>query len=601
MYAYPPACVKIVLVALPRMPTLQEVWDDPSILLQYPAPVAQAILEQFQHVRAAVEGSSSVPPTPALMAISFPRYTWMDTRHILYLGEEVAAAVDRSGAIIVCMPPRHAKSHTCSVWTPFWFLAQRPEDQVLFISYEASFARKWGVKVRGLIELYGDRYGLHIDPKRTAGDDWALTTGGGMRCVGVGGGIAGNPAKLLIGDDLIKDREEAHSQVIREKTWDWWETTVVQRIEPDTTTVLIGTRYHEDDVLGRAIKHSVAGTGIHFDEITLRAKAEADDPLGREIGEGLWTNHAKPGGAWGQEFYDEREAGVSAYTWHSVYQQRPSPPGGNMVDPEWWDYYRPNEFPQHVDQEIETWDLALDSSKKTDSYHAGLVMARSGARVFLRDAYHEHSKIAASHKLDEKTVIGTIRTWTAMFPAAQQKLVERSLAGPMLVQTLHSEIPGLIAWPPKGRQKGSKEACLNACVPIIRSRNVLLPLNPDGTKPKWVVDFVEELRQFPNAPHDDYVDAFSQGMDFLLPSVRAAVDAAQADALQVRTLRSPEEEHAAALHALLHKLSDRNLRQIPREGEGSGQYFRRTGAPPVPFRLVGGSMAGGKRRAGGMW
>jgi hypothetical protein len=225
-----------------KLPSLQEVFDDPSILMKLPTPAVAEILERVKQVEQAVGGDVAIAPDPVSMAIGNPKFRWMDTPHLHYLGEQVAAAVDRSGAIVVTMPPRHAKSHTCSVWTPFWFLAQRPDAHVLLLSYEASFARKWGAKVRGLVEMYGKEYGLQVDPKKTAGDDWELTTGGGMKTVGAGGGIAGNPAKLLIADDLIKNDEEARSALMREKIWDWWEGTVLQRVEPDTTVILIGTR-----------------------------------------------------------------------------------------------------------------------------------------------------------------------------------------------------------------------------------------------------------------------------------------------------------------------------------------------------------------------
>jgi len=577
-------------MALLKLPSLLEVCENPSLLLQLPSQIAEEYLARFKQIEQSVSETSSGHATPIDMAIEHPRYRWMNARHLHYLGDQVAAAVDHNGSIIVTMPPRHAKTHTCSVWTPFWFLARRPEDHVLFMSYESNFARKWGIKVRGLIEMYGAPYGLILDPKKTAGDDWELTTGGGMKTVGAGGGIAGNPAKLLIADDLLKNDEEARSDLQRENVWEWWEQTVVQRIEPDTTTIVIGTRYHEDDIIGRLIQHSNAGDGLHFDEVTLRAKAEADDPLARTEGEGLWLEHFP------QSYYDEREGQVSAYTWSSVYQQRPSPPGGNMVDPDWWRFYRPSELPSDFDQEVQTWDLALDAEKKTDSYHAGLVMSRKGALIFIRDGYHEHGNIAASPDSGERTVTTTIRTWDKIYPKARQKLVERAIAGPMLIQTMRHQVGGLIPWPPKGRRKGSKEACLNACVPDIRSGNVMLPINADGTKPKWVQSFIEELRQFPRSAHDDWVDAFNQGMAFMLPSVLQQIYSDQSRAKSETPLQSPQQAHAAALHALAKKLMTKKVDRMKREGkvqEGG----------PVPFgRINTGILKPGKSRYGrGLW
>lgn len=573
-------------MALPKPPSLQEVWANPSLLETLPLPMAEAMLERIRQVESALAGATNVPPNPVLMATQFPKFRWMDTRHIHYLGEEVAAAVDNNRAIVVTMPPRHAKSHTCSVWTPFWFLCRRPDAQVLFISNEAGFARKWGIKVRGLVEMYGAPFGLYIDPKQTAGDDWALTTGGGMKCVGALGGISGNPAKLLIVDDAIKNDADARSVLLREQLWDWWEGTVIQRIEPDTTVIIIGTRYHEDDLIGRILAASVDGTGIQVEEITLRAKAESDDPLGREPGEGLWTNHPLPDGTtWGQAFYDKREADTSAYTWSAVYQQRPTPPGGNMVDASWWKFVLPQMLPETFDQQAQSWDLALDATKKTDSFHAGLLVKRKDANIYLFDGYHEHGKIASGIDHDtneaEKTVISQIRQWNLYHPGAQVKLVERAIAGPMLIQTLQNEITGLMPWPPKGHRKGSKEANLNACVPVIKSGNCYVVLNPDGSKPRWFASFSAELQQFPRAPNDDWVDCFTQIMAFMLPGVRAALGLLQKLA-PTYAPRGPQNVLASTLHSILQK------RMAPQVKAMQKAYRKMEMVTvPTPFRGMG--------------
>ncbi len=534
-------------MALPRFPSLSEIAADPNLLLDVPTNYALEILEQMKRVAASVSDERSVGATPLDLALSLPRNSWMDSRHIRALSDEAAEIVINGGAIIVCMPPQHAKSTTLSVWTAFWALARKPETKILLISYEAKVARRWGVRVRNLIQLYGAPFGLFLDPKKMAGDDWELTTGGSMVCVGVGGPIAGRTVDLLLVDDAVKDQEAARSENQRETLWQWWDETVTQRILQETAVIVIGTRWHEDDLIGRLLKLSASGDGIQFTTVIFTAKALEGDLLGRSPGEGLWLEKNS------QAFYDDKERTISPYAWSSSWQQSPTPPGGNTVDPEWWRFYRPSELP------------TLDAQKKSDSYHAGLVLSRLGAFIYLRDAYHEHSKIAASQHKSEKTVVSTIRGWHQTYPGARQKLVERSLAGPYLVQTLHHEISGLIVWPPKGQQKGSKEACLEACVPDIRSGNILLPLLQDGTRPRWVTEFIAELQQFPNAPHDDYVDAFSQGMAFLLPAVRRFVNTVQACAGQPQPGATPEQTHVATLHALISKLSERKLKVMKRQ------------------------------------
>jgi predicted phage terminase large subunit-like protein len=327
------------------------------------------------------------------------------------------------------------------------------------------------------------------------------------------------------------------------------------------------TRWHEDDFIGRLIKASADGSGIPFRAISLPALAEDDDPLGRVKGEGLWLEKFP------QAWYEQRRAGVSAYTWSALYQQRPSPPGGNMVDPAWWRFYRPTEIPDKFDQVIQYWDLALDSVKKTDSYMCGLVLARKAALVYVLAAFHEHCDI--------NKVISAILEFQQLFPKAKQKLVERAISGNAIVQMLHHRVSGLVAWPPKGRRKGSKEACLNAVVPDIRSGNILLPLGADGQRPRWVQELIEELRQFPRAPNDDFVDCVSGGVDFLLPSARRAMDEAQSEAIALGPQAVPAQAHVAALHATVRELAREHMQRTVAPADSAGVGGLRTSAPSV--------------------
>ncbi len=52
---------------------------------------------------------------------------------------------------------------------------------------------------------------------------------------------------MLILDDPIKNSEEAHSSVYRDRTWDWYRSTAHTRLEPNGSVIVITTRWHEDD------------------------------------------------------------------------------------------------------------------------------------------------------------------------------------------------------------------------------------------------------------------------------------------------------------------------------------------------------------------
>jgi predicted phage terminase large subunit-like protein len=540
-----------------RLPSLDDLLDNFETIWPTLNPIQmRAVVDMLRGVaqQMGLEGDA-VPDTPLALAATFPRYKgFADAPHLKFLANHVADAIDFQEALLILSPPRHAKSSLVSLWTSFWALARDPTTSVLLISNETRAARKWGGRVRSLIDLYGDKYGLHLAPKQKSADDWELVSGGGMHTLGAGGSIPGKRAKLLLVDDALKEAD-ARSPVVCDRMWDWWENTVLARIEPGTATIVIGTAWSEEDLLARIIKHSRAGTGVKFTVLRLPAIAEEDDLLGREEGEGLWLTHKGAGEEdFTQEWYERKRDSVSPHVWTTVYQGRATPKKGTLVDPDWWQFYKPSQIPDRFHQEIQTWDLALESKKAADSYQCGALLQRSDALIYVRDAFHEHCGITR--------VAEMARRWQTMYPRAVAKIIERKASGPAFIQTWSRKIPGLIPWPPKGQRMGSKEARLNALIPYIRGGNILLPIHEDGTRPKWVQELIEEFRQFPHGTHDDYIDSIGWGTLFMVGGLWDAEDRDLAGFLRDDSQPTPAESHADMLHALVANVGQKNMRAL---------------------------------------
>jgi predicted phage terminase large subunit-like protein len=101
-----------------------------------------------------------------------------------------------------------------------------------------------------------------------------------------------------------------------------------------------------------------------------------------------------------------------------------------------------------------------------------------------------------------------LRTMSAKHPDSSAKLVEDKANGPAVIQSLKHEISGLIEVTPEGG-KMSRAAAVSA---EVEAGNWHLP-HPGIAH--WVLDFVEECASFPNGAHDDQVDAWSQGGNYL--------------------------------------------------------------------------------------
>ena len=109
----------------------------------------------------------------------------------------------------VALPPRHSKSLMCSELLPAYWLGHNPDKHIIHASYAASLSNEFSSRVRSIIRD-NERYHIlfpHIalDPERRRVDNWRLVTGGGLRSIGVQGGITGSGADLFIIDDPHKE------------------------------------------------------------------------------------------------------------------------------------------------------------------------------------------------------------------------------------------------------------------------------------------------------------------------------------------------------------------------------------------------------------
>jgi hypothetical protein len=104
--------------------------------------------------------------------------------------------------------------------------------------------------------------------------------------VGAGTGILGFRANLGVADDLFGSREDAYSETVRQKRWDWYVDDFSARLKPGAKRILMNTRWHEEDIAGRVLQQ-IERKEIKGSVISIPAIAEENDPLGRAPGEYL--------------------------------------------------------------------------------------------------------------------------------------------------------------------------------------------------------------------------------------------------------------------------------------------------------------------------
>jgi hypothetical protein len=203
--------------------------------------------------------------------------------HQLIISEMEAFLASDDEVLLLFAPPGSAKSTYVSILLPSWYLANNPTHSILAATHNVEFAERWGRRIRNDIAADANMLGLALSDDSKAAARWCLESGGEYYGVGAGTGISGFRANLGVGDDLFGSREDAYSETVRQKRWDWYQDDFSARLKPGAKRILMNTRWHEEDIAGRVLEQ-IERKEIKGRVISISAVAEADDPLGRAPG-----------------------------------------------------------------------------------------------------------------------------------------------------------------------------------------------------------------------------------------------------------------------------------------------------------------------------
>lgn len=421
-------------------------------------------------------------------------------RHHSYLIERLEAVargdIDR---LAVFMPPGSAKSTYASVLFPPWYLAKHPTHGVIAASHTVELAEKFGRRVRNAISEDGPTLGLGIQSDNSAAGRWALASGGEYYAAGVGVGIAGFRADLGIIDDPIRSREDADSERVRQRIWDWYGDDFLTRLKPGGRVVLIQTRWHEDDLAGRILNSREAS---RWSVVKLPAFAVENDPLGRAVGEPLWSDGEYGYGAQ----LSEARPNMTPRTFSALYQQEPAPDTGDIFRAEWLRSYEvmPNRDTMRI---YGASDYAVTDSGGDYTVHVVVGMDPAGD-IWLLDMWR--GQTAPDVWIDQ--FCDLVRKWRPLAWAEETGQI-RSGVGPFLTERMRARSAYVVRenFPTRG------DKVIRAT--SIRGRMALRGLYVPANAP-WFADFRSELLRFPAGAHDDQVDALGlvgQLLDRMLP------------------------------------------------------------------------------------
>ena len=299
--------------------------------------------------------------------------------------------------LLLMCPPRSGKSEIGSRHFAPWMLGQHPDWEIIAASHTSSLSMSFSRYIRDLMRnpAYGAVFpDAVLDPSSQSTENWNLTRGGGYLAAGVGTGITGRGAHVLLLDDLVKDIEAADSITIRDNTWEWYLSTAYTRLAPGGGVIGIMTWWSADDWAGRIQEAMNAGDGDKFeivrypaineygDEYVLEDDSIVEIQPGRLVPTGARMTRQQGTAIHPARYTTEAMlrikrnliAGGQKRVWDALYQQNPVPDEGNFFNKEMFRYY--GSPPARSDLYVyQAWDFAISEGKESD-YTVGVCIGQ---------------------------------------------------------------------------------------------------------------------------------------------------------------------------------------------------------------------------------
>lgn len=399
--------------------------------------------------------------------------------------------------LMVFMPPQHGKSELVSRRFPAFLFGVNPDLSIVGSSYSIDLARKFNRAIQRIItskEYYDIFPNTSLNSKRTVTTESYLRNSeefeivghkGFYKSVGVMGGLTGNKIDIGIIDDPVKDRIEASSETYRNRVWDWYSDVFSTRLHNDSQVLFTMTRWNEDDLAGRILEKEDDWHIITFPAIKETIENQ-NDP--REIGEALWPQRHELSKI-------ESIRKNNTRTFASLYQQRPAPQDGNIVKVDWFQYFDKNNLKPNPSNLYMYIDSAYTSDKGNDPT-AIMIYEVKGDSAYIwhcMEYWLEFPELIK--KIEELSMI--------YFKSTKCKIwIEGKASGKTIVQYLKAKTNHLIR--EDKIPSNSKVERMNAATFTIEAGKIFIPTNSN-----WLEKFLDQVKKFPNAKHDDMCDCLS--------------------------------------------------------------------------------------------
>ena len=431
---------------------------------------------------------------------------------------EIVERIDRGELkrVAISVGPQFGKSQIISRAAPAWLSGRDRYRNLMLGSYNQDFANDFGAEVRDIVKSKAHQqvFPDHI-LKSEAVYHQMTREGGQSNFVGVGGSGTGKPADIFVVDDPIRNDEDAQSEPFRNKLWKWFNGVVFSRLHDGSAIVVVHTRWHQDDLIGRLCdpdhpeRHGIyAGIADNWTHINLPAVvrdpslAEAlnltletqNDPLvkeqfGTEPMSSLWPGRKSLPLLAEAKRQDPRIFGA-------LYMGEPSPEDGDYFTTDMLQEYGPGDLPPK--EKLRFYgasDHAVSMKQRADKTVAGCVAVDDKHNIFVL------SDVAWRKMETDKTIEVLLEQMTRHKPMLwwiENELISKSF-GPFLRMEMRKR--GVYVRLDPNTPSKDKVTRARAIQGYASAGKVFFPRHAS-----WWSAAKAQMLKFPYGTNDDFVD-----------------------------------------------------------------------------------------------
>ena len=428
--------------------------------------------------------------------------------------------------LIIQQPPQHGKSEGSSRKLPAFMLGLNPDLKICIGSYAATIARDFNRDVQRIIdtprynELFPETF-LNNSNVVTMANTYLRNSDviemvnhkGCLRVVGRGGSLTSKTVDVSILDDVYKDYAEGNSPIVREAAWKWYTTVVRTRLHNKSQELIVFTRWHDDDLIGKIEKSGEkiidaktwddlkqvpedAWVRINFEGLKTSGPTELDT---RQPGQALWENrHSKK--------KLENQRALDPVQFQCLYQGNPGSAEGRLYH-EFKTWIEKKDFGKYIRSGCYI-DVADEGNDE---------LAAVTYDVFKSDSMIFNEKTKRLEPLvfilvtdiiltDESTEITTVTVPEMINRNGTQKVwVESNNGGAGYEKIIKKKIYSLTK---PFHQQGNKESrIITLSSPV--NNQIIMPFGWENRYPKVYDHLTRFLRDFKANSHDDIEDALT--------------------------------------------------------------------------------------------